>query len=116
MTPTALAEAFGAELIGVDEDLLDGVCTWNGCECDDVLILVGADPWCIDHCLESDLPRLYPGKGLAACAQCGVGCHSVTADGTRLHRRCRRDFVARKVSVAKPMGAYARRMAKKAAG
>lgn len=103
-------EALGAIEVPVEHpfDELPTVCAWNGCEVDDPLVLMKGDGWCLAHATDDVLPRLFSAS-LKACAQCGKTTSKRLEDGTQLCPGCRRDWCSKKIAVAKPVGAYARR-------
>lgn len=102
-----LVAALGA--VEVDSDIeLPEICAWADCPTTEPLVLVKGDAWCLVHISDDALPRLFS-TSLKACAQCGKMTSKRLADDTQMCPGCRRDWCSKKVTVAKPTGAYARR-------
>ena len=106
----------GAELVEVDEDLVDDQCTWSACKVqfpEGALISIGErkDTWCLAHVSDDALPKVVStDRGLRACTQCGQGTARMLTDGTPIHPGvCVRNMMAKRASGSKPKGAYARR-------
>ena len=107
---TNCASYIEAAFEAAEADAMDlaEACVWQGCDVTEPLVFVQGDWWCFEHGSEDALPRLFSAS-LAACAQCGRTTSKCLADGTQICPGCRRARCAKRVTVAKPVGAYARR-------
>lgn len=102
-----LLRRFGATEVVATLELPD-VCAWAECRVTEPLVLMKGDGWCFEHASDDALPRLISAP-LKGCAQCGKTTSKRLEDGTQLCPGCRRDWCSKRIAVAKPTGAYARR-------